>query len=545
MILLAALVIRPSVILLLGLVLAACLGRRSAALRHGVLAAAIFGAALVVPFSSTVPAWEVSLPAAAPRPVRTPVNRTGPAVPAATTRSAAAPAGGTSVTPVSAPFDWMPIATMAWAAGFIAIATRLVVGVARLNRIAARAARVDEPRWVVMAGRIAGGYGIGREVILVQTDAPDLLATWGMLRPRVLLPAHARDWSEDRLHVVLCHELAHVRRHDWCVQIAAEGVRALLWFNPLAWIACRRLRRESEQACDDAVLGNGVPARAYASHLLELARKCRLPQFPWSSAVPMAHPSTLERRIAAMLNPRLDRQALSRRAIAAIAALFVAVMLPIAALRGAQAVPAALTGSVYDASGAVIPGVELVLEDANQFKWTVTTDASGRFEFAPVRAGKYLLAASLPGFKALRHEFELKASRDWDRAVTLQVGDLRETITVRESRLPAARAAAPPQGLQRVRVGGNIRVPRKLQDVRPIYPASMRAAGQEGVVPLEAIIGRDGTVTSVRVLTAQVHPDFAIAAVDAVRQWRFSPTLLNGAPVEVVMNVSVTFNLSD
>ena len=93
--------------------------------------------------------------------------------------------------------------------------------------------------------------------------------------------------SPDELGAVLSHELAHVRRHDWCVQIAAEGVRALLWFNPLVWIACRRLRRESEQACDDAVLGNGVPARAYASHLLELARKCRLPEFPWSSAVPI------------------------------------------------------------------------------------------------------------------------------------------------------------------------------------------------------------------------------------------------------------------
>ena len=64
-------------------------------------------------------------------------------------------------------------------------------------------------------------------------------------------------------------------------------------------------------------------------------------------------------------------------------------------------------------------------------------------------------------------------------------------------------------------------------------------------MPIEAVIGRDGTVTSVRVLTADVHPDFAIAAVDAVRLWKFSPTLLNGAAVEVVMNVSVTFNLSN
>ena len=66
----------------------------------------------------------------------------------------------------------------------------------------------------------------------------------------------------------------------------------------------------------------------------------------------------------------------------------------------------------------------------------------------------------------------------------------------------------------------------------------MRDAGLTGVVPVEALIGSDGAVSSVRVLSAQVHPDFAIAAVDAVRQWRFTPTLLNGVPVEVVMTVS-------
>ena len=246
-----------------------------------------------------------------------------------------------------------------------------------------------------------------------------------------------------------------------------------------------------------------------------------------------------------MLNPRLDRQALTRRAIAVTAVLLLAVTLPIAALRAAQAAPATLTGSVYDATGSVMPGVEMTLEDANQFKWSATTNSTGHFEFTRVQPGRYVLAASLPGFKALRQEFDLKNSRDWDRAITLQVGDLRESITVRESRMAPAPQPSQPQGPQRIRVGGNIRVPRKEIDVRPVYPQSMRAAGREGVVPIEAIIGRDGTVTSVRVLTAQVHPDFAIAAVDAVRQWRFTPTLLNGTPVEVVMTVSVTFNLSN
>ena len=94
-----------------------------------------------------------------------------------------------------------------------------------------------------------------------------------------------------------------------------------------------------------------------------------------------------------------------------------------------------------------------------------------------------------------------------------------------------------------VRVGGSVRAPRKTLDVKPVFPASMREAGRSGIVPLEAMIGRDGTVTSVRVVSAGAHPDFAVAAVDAVRQWRFTPTLLNGQPVDVVMSVTVRFDL--
>jgi protein TonB len=67
----------------------------------------------------------------------------------------------------------------------------------------------------------------------------------------------------------------------------------------------------------------------------------------------------------------------------------------------------------------------------------------------------------------------------------------------------------------------------------------------EGSVPIEALIGVDGSVASVRVLSAQVHPALARAAEDAVRQWVFSPTLLNGVPVQVEMTVSVQFSLED
>lgn len=230
-----------------------------------------------------------------------------------------------------------------------------------------------------------------------------------------------------------------------------------------------------------------------------------------------------------MLNTSTDRRSASRRAIAAVAALFFCIALPAASLRAGQTSPLPLKGSVYDPSGGVLPDVELTLEGANNTAVTTRTDASGHFEFPSIAPGRYVLNASLAGFTKLRYDIELRTAKDWDRVITLQVGDLRETIMVQAQRLPNTGAAAPTK--QPLRVGGNIRVPMKVHDVKPVYPPSMVAAGREGVVPIEAIVGRDGTVSTARVLSAQVHPDFAAAALEAVRQWRFTPTLLNGEPV--------------
>ena len=403
---------------------------------------------------------------------------------------------------------------------------------------------IDGP-WSDNATTLAAVVGLRRPIALLQTDTPDVLATWGLVRPRILLPSHAHEWSDARIHAVLGHEVAHIQRHDWLVQIAAEGIRAIYWFSPVFWLACRRLRRESEQACDDAVLRLGVRPRDYAIHLLDVARRCRSSSLPVAAVMPMARPSSLERRIVAMLNPSLGRQALSRWAVATTVVGLLVVALPVAAFRAAQDGPLALSGVIYDPSGGVLPEAALTLEDERQNKWQATSDSSGHFEFPPVSAGKYVLEVSLAGFRPLRQELELTVARDWARAVTLQVGAVQETVTVSERRPKPKSGGLQASGPVPVRVGGNIRPPTKTHDAHPVYPASMRDAGREGRVPLEAIIGRDGAVVSVRVATAQVHPDFVQAAIDAVQQWRFTPTMLNGKPVEVVMTVTVEFTLED
>jgi protein TonB len=92
-----------------------------------------------------------------------------------------------------------------------------------------------------------------------------------------------------------------------------------------------------------------------------------------------------------------------------------------------------------------------------------------------------------------------------------------------------------------VRPGGKIQAPTKIHDVSPVYPPIAQTAGIQGVVIIEAMIGVDGDVVDARVLRSK--PLLDQAALEAVRQWRYTPTRLNGAPVAVVMTVTVNFQL--
>jgi protein TonB len=106
---------------------------------------------------------------------------------------------------------------------------------------------------------------------------------------------------------------------------------------------------------------------------------------------------------------------------------------------------------------------------------------------------------------------------------------------------PPPRAPAPPLPQQPVRPGGNIRAPQKVYNVAPIYPPIAQAARVSGVVIVEALIAEDGSIRDVKVLRSV--PLLDAPALEAVRQWRFTPTLLNGVPVQVIMTVTVTFTL--
>jgi protein TonB len=97
----------------------------------------------------------------------------------------------------------------------------------------------------------------------------------------------------------------------------------------------------------------------------------------------------------------------------------------------------------------------------------------------------------------------------------------------------------PPPPPQRIRQGGNVQQAMLLSQVKPIYPPDAKEARIQGVVVLEAVVSKEGDVQSVNVISG--HPLLQQAAIDAVSQWKYKPTLLNGQPVEVVTTITVNF----
>jgi len=536
----ATLVLQSSAVLAIALAAAFGLRRRSAALRHFVLASGVVVVSVAAVFARITPTVEITVRPAvyeAIFPVESVSDSNG--TPIATPPALPADAPTPSALPDR---QWAQWSSIAWLAGLVVLTARLLAGLAGLRRVRARATPVADERLVPMLRAAKAELRVTRPVRLLFDDAP--VGTWGVWRPCIVVPAAAAAWDDERVRAVLAHELAHVQRFDWPVQLAAEALCAAFWFNPLAWLVARRLREEGERACDDVVLGTGLVDHDYATHLFDIARAARGPVL--RAAMPMARLSSLEGRIAAMLNPALDRRVPSRvfRVVAA-ALLLLAASAGVVRLTAQQAGPAPLQGTVYDSSGAVLPGVEMALVNEQGVRWTTPTDGGGRFEFAPVGAGKYVLEASLPGLHAFRQEIALERENDWKKTITMQLGELQETIQVTARRprtLTAPPAAAPGRP---VRVGGNIKQPRKTKSAAPVYPSVLQEAGLEGVVKLDVLIDTEGHVASVRVLNSLVHPAFADAAATAVKQWEFTPTLLNGVPVEVAMTVSISFSLSD
>jgi beta-lactamase regulating signal transducer with metallopeptidase domain len=368
---------KGSAIIVIAAVAATLLRRSPASYRHLVWAVS-FGALAALPVvSAGLPQWRLRIPAvaslaaAAPPSVRAAVaiEAAPPAVAPILRGRGGAPKSGASaptpespgslttdqVTPASpTPSDrrpnaargmagWDPGAVAAgdgspaawlifgWLAGAALFGVRLLGRVWLLRRLEFAATPAGEAlRATARAAALRVGATRASQVLLAPEHSTTVPMTWGHRRAVILLPPTAMSWSPECLEAVLLHETAHVRRADWWTGLFSQAVCALYWPHPLVWWAASRLREESERACDDAVLGTGMPAPRYAGSLLEVIESMKArPDVAPAGAVTG---SSLEARLRAILEDR-PRTALRTRAVMGAVTLSACLLVPVAMLR--------------------------------------------------------------------------------------------------------------------------------------------------------------------------------------------------------------------
>ena len=530
-------VLRSSLVLTIGFAIAVGLRRQPAALRHWILAAAIVLAAGQPAITRLLPSWTI-----APSLIDS-FEQIAPASPQVNTAMAfeILPDQPRSIEAARRGFAGVVIAI--WIGGVAVSLATLMFGVVWLLWLSRRSTPAGAV-WLDAEAAVRARLGLPAPVRIRVTRHPALLVTWGVINPVILLPADADTWPAERVSVVLAHEMAHLARRDWLTQLAAEMVRAIHWFNPLFWLACARLRQESEHASDDIVLDLGFARTSYATHLVDLARAFSTHGRTWLPAPSIARPSTLERRVRAMLNPHVNRRPVSLVRRIALVILLSATALSIASASQGTAMP---SGTVSDPSGRLISGVSVRLSALEgEVFYQIQTDAEGAFQFPAVPSGEYMLSARQLGFLSVRRRVSITPGTP-AMAIGLQVGTLRETVTVTGGKDdvdgPRTEERASHFGTQTCTpqdTGGHLVPPMKIRDVRPRYKKAWFDARLEGSILMQARIGLDGRVKDVEVVSP-VNVDLEEEAIGAVSQWEFTPTWLNCEPVEVRMFVTVAF----
>lgn len=151
---------------------------------------------------------------------------------------------------------------------------RLGIGVMKLVQMRQKSEFIDSPSLLKVLEESRHRLGISRRIELRISDEVKSPVSFGLWRPQVMLPSHAQTWPASILQDALVHELSHIKRLDWLSMLLSYLIVSLFWFNPLAWLALRKLNEEAEYCCDAAVVYDGRSTTDYAESLLSVARVC-------------------------------------------------------------------------------------------------------------------------------------------------------------------------------------------------------------------------------------------------------------------------------
>lgn len=479
----------------------------------------------------------------------------------------------------------------------------LAIGMVRLRRYRNKSRRLAVLPEVIR--EIQWQVGVSPEIFLSkEIDTP---VTYGLHKPAVLFPESFIKMEANLQRPIACHELLHVQRRDWVYIVVEEILRSVFWFHPAVRWALGRIHLSREQVVDREVLRVTHERGHYLESLLHIAslrgRPAAVPAPLLLKERHLVQRVALMLKESKMTRSRLILSLVSIAALLLWTGTFAAGVFPLTGSPRVEsmapappaAAPIVMTnapeplkkqqqepirvGNEVQASKLIYKVLPVYPELAKRARvegvvtLQVTTNEDGTVaDIKILRAHPLLSQPAIDAVKQWRYsptllngvpvpvqayvdvEFKLSDTSAGTEQPPLSVGIIGGNpagVTsgavagaILSGSSPQSTNPAPPlpRRVEPMRIGGTVLESRILYKVDPVYPQLAKDARVEAVVILEANVDEQGNVSGVRVL--QSHPLLEQAAIDAVKQWRYQPTLLNGQPVPVVGTVTVEFRLT-
>lgn len=322
--------VKASLLLALGIAAAVLLRGYSAITRYRAWSLCLISLLLLIPLSMLFPNWDLSLiapPGYTSLPPVEEVEFAGEGIPA----RAIPELLQTDVFDTNHDLSFWELLWIAligiWVLGVVVLLAKLVADLISLA-VTSRAGDAAPGSLDALIETTRRRAGCRREVRVRFCRGIGSPLIWGLFRPTVLLPMSARDWSRERLGMVLLHELLHAARHDHTMMVASQIVRCVYWTNPLAWVAVHRHSVERELSCDEQVIGCGNDRILYAEELVAITRDLRREVRYASVAMTEVH--GLKARVKSLLAEHLGLRSLGRPVAAALAGLALVATLSVA-----------------------------------------------------------------------------------------------------------------------------------------------------------------------------------------------------------------------
>ena len=466
-----------------------------------------------------------------------------------------------SAPPRNGPVDWVGLAGALLVAGAAVRLGWIAVGIGRLHALRLRS-----------AGTTAIGFDDLQSAI--GTQAPILWSadvrhpvTFGVLRPVVLLPSALKSVDHAAQRAVVAHELHHVKRRDWAWVVGEEIVRSLFWFHPAMWWLISRVQLARETVVDELSILVTNARRTYLDTLLAFADDTGLGSSPaFSARRHLFHRVMLLSKEGGMSSTRIAvvcgalMLALGAGAWTAVNAF------PLhAEEQSTQAQrpprdplsPAAYHRQAVELWEKAKSDRSLTVEQALEVIEKAIAAEDRALDLHPDYTDALMFKNVL-----LRMQAEATADPTNRQRLVREADELRDrAVELRKSQglpvtgwtggpPPPPPAPPPPmtpefkqalEMLQPIRIGGEIKAPAKIRDVKPVYTPEAFRARVQGVVIIEAVLDATGHVAAARVLRS--IPLLDDAALAAVAQWVFEPPLVDGVPAAALMTVTVNFRL--